>query len=318
MFKYILKRVIQVIPLLILITFIVFSLMYLAPYDAVDAIATPNMSPEALELIKEKNGLNEPFIVQYFMWVKNILRGNFGNSILSQISISSELSYRIPNTMKLIIPSYTIAIILSVLLGLLAAAKKNKALDKIIDTLCSVGIATPAFWIAMIFIYYFGLRLNKLPITGMHTIGMEGDLGDFIKHLILPVSVLVLAIFPSITRYIRSTAISQLNETYVDVQKSLGASKLEIFIKHIGRNVLLPIITLIGQSLPSLVTGATVTESIFQWPGVGPYLVSASKQLDYPVIMAVLLLTALLTIIGNLLADVLYVVADPRIKLGGE
>ena len=176
----------------------------------------------------------------------------------------------------------------------------------------------PTFWFAMLLIYLLGYRLDLLPIIGMHTVGQEGSFVDFLQHFIMPYIVLVVAFFPDLTRYVRSSTLLQLDEDYVMVQKSFGATKKEIFLKHVSKNVLLPIVTQIGLALPMLVTGAIITESIFGWPGIGPYLMSATKALDFPVIMAVMLLSATLVILGNLLSDVLYTIVDPRISQGDK
>ncbi|MFW3577475.1 ABC transporter permease [Vagococcus fluvialis] len=318
MLKYIFKRVLQVIPMLLIVSFIVFSLIQLAPYDAIDSITTPNMSSETVELLRQKHGLDQPFLVQYMMWLKEILQGNFGYSLVSQQSIGQELLIRIPNTIKLILPAYLTALILSIVLGLVAGANKGKFVDKLIDGICSVGISMPTFWFAMLLIYLLGYKLDLLPIIGMHTVGQEDSFVDFLQHFIMPYLVLVVAFFPDLTRYVRSSTLLQLSEDYVMVQKSFGATKREIFFKHVSKNVLLPIVTQLGLALPMLVTGAIITESIFGWPGIGPYLMSATKALDFPVIMAVMLLSATLVILGNLLSDVLYTVVDPRISQGDK
>ncbi|MDR2278428.1 ABC transporter permease [Vagococcus fluvialis] len=318
MLKYIFKRVLQVIPMLLIVSFIVFSLIQLAPYDAIDSITTPNMSSETVELLRQKHGLDQPFLVQYMMWLKEILQGNFGYSLVSQQSIGQELLIRIPNTIKLILPAYLTALILSIALGLVAGANKGKFVDKLIDGICSVGISMPTFWFAMLLIYLLGYKLDLLPIIGMHTVGQEDSFVDFLQHFIMPYLVLVVAFFPDLTRYVRSSTLLQLSEDYVMVQKSFGATKREIFFKHVSKNVLLPIVTQLGLALPMLVTGAIITESIFGWPGIGPYLMSATKALDFPVIMAVMLLSATLVILGNLLSDVLYTVVDPRISQGDK
>jgi peptide/nickel transport system permease protein len=290
----------------------------LAPYDAIDSITTPNMSSETVELLRQKHGLDQPFLVQYMMWLKEILQGNFGYSLVSQQSIGQELLIRIPNTIKLILPAYLTALILSIALGLVAGANKGKFVDKLIDGICSVGISMPTFWFAMLLIYLLGYKLDLLPIIGMHTVGQEDSFVDFLQHFIMPYLVLVVAFFPDLTRYVRSSTLLQLSEDYVMVQKSFGATKREIFFKHVSKNVLLPIVTQLGLALPMLVTGAIITESIFGWPGIGPYLMSATKALDFPVIMAVMLLSATLVILGNLLSDVLYTVVDPRISQGDK
>lgn len=318
MLKYILKRVLQVIPLLLIVSFIVFSLIHVAPYDAIDSITTPNMSKEAVEILRQKHGLDKPFLVQYVMWLKQILSGDFGYSLVNQQSIGQELLIRIPNTIKLVLPAYITALIIAIILGLVAGANKDRFIDKLIDSICSIGISMPTFWFAMLLIYLLGYKLDMLPIIGMHTVGQEGSFVDFMQHFIMPYIVLTVAFFPDLTRYVRSSTFLQLSEDYVMVQQSFGASKKEIFFKHVSKNVLLPIVTQIGLALPMLVTGAIITESVFGWPGIGPYLMSATKALDFPVIMAVMLLSATLVILGNLLSDILYTIVDPRISQGDK
>lgn len=314
MLKYILKRVAQAIPLLIIISIICFTLMKMAPYDAVDAITTPNMSAQTVALIKAKYGLDKPAYVQYFYWAKGILHGQFGYSIVTHQSITESLVSRIPATIKLVLPAYIIALILSIILGLIAGSQKDKWADKLIDGLSSIGIATPSFWLAMMLIFIFGYRLKLFPILGMHTIGQEGSMADLFKHFVMPCAVLVVGFMPELTRYVRSSTIGQLSEDYVMVQEAYGAVKSQVLFKHVLKNVLLPIVTIAGMSLPMLVTGAFVTETVFGWPGVGPYYVKAIQGFDYPVVMAILLLSSGLVIVGNLLSDILYCVIDPRIK----
>ncbi|MER0122857.1 ABC transporter permease [Streptococcus sp. ZJ93] len=318
MVRYILKRIAQAIPLLLLISFIVFSLIQLAPFDVIDSLTTPNMTPEQIELLKEKNGLNQPFLVQYGIWLKNIVTGNFGNSLLTHHSIAADLAEKVPNTISLVLPAYVTALLFAIVLGLWSAANRGKWLDRAIDAFASLGIAMPTFWFAMILIYIFGYRLNLFPFIGMHTLGKEGDFGDFLAHFILPYLTLVMAFMPDLIRYIRASAIVEVDRDYVTVQEAFQASKREIFGKHIARNVLIPIVTQIGMALPMLVTGALITETIYAWPGVGPYLTAATRALDYPVIMAVMLFSASLVILGNLLSDILYSIVDPRITKGGE
>lgn len=318
MLFYIVKRLLQAIPLLLLISFIVFSLIQLAPFDVIDSLATPNMTPEQIALLKEQKGLDQPFLVQYMLWLKQILSGDFGHSLLTQHSISENLAQKIPNTISLVLPAYLTSLILAIILGLLAAANRGNWLDRLLDAFASLGIAVPTFWFAMLLIYFFGYRLKLFPFIGMHTLGKEGQLGDFLAHFILPYLTLVMAFMPELIRYIRNSAILEVDKDYVTVQEAFRANKREIFGKHIARNVLIPIVTQIGMALPMLVTGALITETVFAWPGVGPYLTSATKSLDYPVIMAVMLLSSTLVIVGNLLSDILYSLVDPRIVHGGE
>ena len=318
MIRYILKRILQAVPLLLVISFIVFTLIHLAPYDAIDAQITSNMSQEEINILREQSGLNKPFLIQYVDWLGQILSGNFGHSLVTHNSVGEEILAKIPNTISLVLPAYITALIIAIVLGLLAAANKGKWQDKFIDAVASLGIATPSFWIAMIFIYVLGYQFNLFPIIGMHTIGKEGDFGDFLSHFIMPYLTLTIVFFAELTRYVRSSALSQTNEEYVVVQQAFQATKTQIFTRHIIKNVLIPVITQVGMSLPMLVTGAIITETVFSWPGIGPYITQATRALDYPIIMAVMLLSATLVIVGNLISDILYSIVDPRIRRGGK
>ena len=294
MAKYIIKRILAAIPMVLIITVICFALMNLAPYDAIDAMTTPNMSPETVALIKAKYGYDQPVYIQYIRWLDGLINGNFGYSI--------------------VLPAYLLAYALAIVLGLIAGSHKNKWADKLIDGICAIGIALPTFWVSMLLIYFLGYKLNVLPIVGMHTIGQENSMIDYLRHFLMPFIALFLSFLPDATRYVRSSTITQYSEDYVMVQQAFGASKAEIMFKHVCKNVLLPIITKLGMALPMLVTGAIITETIFGWPGVGPYFVKAIQGMDYPIVMVILVLSSTLVILGNLLSDILYCLTDPRIK----
>ncbi len=311
--KYIAKRILNAIPLLLLITIICFTLISLAPYDAVDAMTTPKMSDELVMLIRQKYGYDKPLYIRYFRWLDGIVNGNFGYSIVNGTSIYNDLMARIPNTIRLVLPSYLTAYILAIILGLIAGANKNKLADRIIDGFSSVSLAIPTFWIALILIYIFGYKYRLLPILGMNTVGKSGA-EDYLRHFILPYAVLVFAFLPGNIRYVRSATITQFSEDYVMVQKAFGASRAEIMFSHVMKNVLLPVVTRLGMALPTLITGAVITESVFGWPGVGPYFVKAVQGMDYPIIMVMLVLSSTMVILGNLLSDILYCVVDPRIR----
>ncbi|MGM0237555.1 ABC transporter permease [Enterococcus sp. AZ103] len=316
MAKYIVKRLLYAIPLVLLVTILTFILIQLAPYDAVDSSVTPNMSAETIAMIRQQKGLDQPAIVQYFYWLKNIFHWDFGYSLVGHQSIGESLLQKIPNTIVLVLPSYVTALILACILGIFAGDRSDKFSGKLIEKLAGIGIATPTFWLAMLLIYFFGYHLNLLPIIGMRTIGVENDLLDFLKHFILPYITLVFAFTPELIRYIRSATMRQLEAEYVLVQRAFGASKKEILIKHVFKNIMTPIAIQIGIFFPTMITGAIITESIYSWPGVGNFFLTAAKALDYPIIMAIVLLSSVMVIIGNLVADVLVILIDPRIRGG--
>jgi peptide/nickel transport system permease protein len=313
MAKYIGKRILTAIPLLLFISILCFAMMNLAPYDAIDSMIKPGMTEEVIQLMREKYGYNQPAYIQYFQWIKGVFQGNLGYSIVTKQSIAVDLSTRLVNTIKLVLPSYLTAYVLSIVLGLVAGSHKNRLPDKIIDTFASIGIATPTFWFAMLLLYIFGYKLG-LPTIGMHTVGMEDSFVDFLRHFILPYIVLIIGYMPDLIRYVRSSTITQFSEDYVVVQMAYGASKTEIMFKHVLKNVLLPVITKLGMAMPMLITGAIITETVFSWPGIGPYFTTAVDGLDYPIVMIILLLSSTMVILGNLLSDILCCLTDPRIK----
>lgn len=313
MLRYSLKRLGQAVPLVLIVTIITFTLIQLAPYDAIDSITTPNMSKETIQLIRQQQGVDKPVVVQYFYWLKNIFQGDFGYSLVGHRDIAQDLLQKIPNTISLILPAYLAALVFAIYLGIYAGKNRERFSGRLIDRFCSIGIATPTFWVAMMFIYFFGYRLHLLPIAGMRTVGVADGL-DLFKHYLLPFSVLVLGFIPDLARYVRSATITQLKQEYVTTQKAFRASKHELLWKHVFRNVLIPVVIQIGFFFPMLITGAIITESIFSWPGVGNFFLTAAKSLDYPVIMAIVCLSSVMVILGNLLADLALMVIDPRVE----
>lgn len=314
MARYILKRILQAIPMLIFISIISFALIKLAPGDPVQSYVTPKMSPADIERVRHNLGLDKPLYIQYFMWLKNILKGDFGYSLVNYRPVLSEITARIPATLGLMGTSLFIAIILGIILGLVSAFYRNRFVDNFISVVSYIGISIPSFWFAMILIVIFSQKLHLLPSVGMHTIGEDSFL-DVVKHAIMPCAVLSLQNLAIITRYIRSNAITQMKEDYVRTAIGKGMSYKKVFSKHILKNTLLPIITIIGMSLPDLVAGAFITETIFGWPGMGRLGVTSIFSFDYPLIMAITMISALLLILGNLIADILYGIVDPRIKV---
>ena len=315
MLKYLIKRILQAVPLLLLITILCFALIDLAPYDAIDARITDKMTPAQIAQLKEEAGLNDPMPVQYLRWLGGLLKGDLGMSLINHTDIATDLKEKIPNTIKLVLPSYATAFLLAIGLGLVAGRYKNSWLDRIINSLASIGLAVPTFFVALLFIYFFGLKLDMFPIMGMHSLG-EDSFRDFLHHLVMPYVVLVIGFLPDLVRYVRSSTITQFEEDYVTVQKAFGSGSGTILVRHVAKNVLLPMITKLGMALPMLVTGAVITETVFAWPGIGVYFTTAIRNLDYPVVMAVLVLSGSLVILGNLISDSLCATIDPRIRAG--
>lgn len=313
MYRVIGRRALQSIPLLLFISIVCFTLIKWAPGDPVQTFVRPNMSPEDVERVRHSMGLDLPPYVQYFIWLKNICLGNFGYSLINHRPVLTQIVERLPATAGLMGASILLAILLAIPLGLIAAANRNRWVDKILNMVSYVGISIPGFWFAMLLIYIFAIKLHLLPSMGMRTVGVEST-WDMIKHGILPCIVLSYGMLSVYIRYVRSNTIGQLKEDYVQIQYAYGSTRWEVLRRHVLKNVLLPIITLLGMSLPDLITGAIVTETVFSWPGMGSYSVSAVFGFDYPVIMGITMLASVMLIVGNLLADILYSVVDPRIR----
>ena len=309
----IIKRLLNMIPMLFFITIISFILMHLAPGDPLQAYISPDMNVEDIERIRESLGLNDPIIVQYFKWLFNTIQGNLGYSMVNSKPVLNLILGRLGPTILLSGSALVISIIISIPVGLISGYKKNSIIDKVLNVVSYIGISIPSFWFAMMLIYVFSIKLNIFPSVGMRTIGVDTTL-DLINHLIFPVTVLSFYNLSVYIRYIRSSTIEQLKQDYVTTQYAYGASTKDILFKHVLKNTLLPVITIFGMSLPSIFTGAFITETIFGWPGMGQLGVNAIFGYDYPVVMGITLFSSAMLIIGNLIADILYAMVDPRIK----
>ncbi|WP_152396762.1 ABC transporter permease [Paenibacillus guangzhouensis] len=311
--KNILRRVLQSIPLLWFISLVSFALIKLAPGDPVKSFVTPNMSAEDVERIRHSLGLDQPVIMQYFIWLKNVLQGNFGYSLTNHRPVLELILERLPATIGLMGSALFLSLIIAIPLSIVAASRKNKLLDRGIGMISYIGISIPSFWFGIMLIYIFAVKLHWLPSMGMRTIGVD-SFWDIVKHGILPCAVLTFINVSMYSRYIRSQAISQLEEDYVQIQYAYGATKRSVLWRHVLKNVLLPIITILGMSFADLIAGAFITESVFSWPGMGSLGITAVFGLDYPVIMGITMFSSCMLVIGNLVADILYSVVDPRIK----
>lgn len=307
------KRIISIIPMLFFISIISFVLMKTAPGDPLQAYITPQMNPDDIERIRQNMGLDKPVILQYFKWLINALQGNLGYSMISHRPVIQVILERIPNTLIITLIALILSILVAIPVGLYAGYKKNSIVDNVLNIVSYIGISIPSFWFAMILIYIFSVKLGLLPSVGMRTAGVDTTM-DLLKHMIMPVIVLSYYNLCIFTRYIRSSTISQLREDYVLTQMAYGATTKEILFKHVLKNTLLPVITIFAMALPQLITGAFITETIFGWPGMGQLGINSVFGYDYPVVMGITMISSLMLILGNLLADILYQLIDPRIK----
>lgn len=311
--KYFLTRLALALPVILLVSVFSFALVFLAPGDAAAQYRTLEMTDEEYEQLKTELGYNDPVIVQYGRWMGKVLHGDFGVSTSSHTGVWPLIKAKLPATVGLMAASIVFSLLVSIPLGMLAGYFENSWFDRITNGLHYVAISIPSFWFAIMLIILFSLNLGWLPSSGMRTTGVH-TFWDLSRHAIMPVLVLSIGKISIYARYVRAATIQQLSEDYVLFAISKGASRVYILLRHVLKNCLLPVITLVGMNLGSLVSGAYIVETIFGWPGLGTTGMSAIYSRDYNMIMGTTMLSCLLLVGGNLLADLCYCLADPRIK----
>ena len=306
MLKYCLKKIGQLAIVMLLISFFSFAIIDLAPGD---------MTETERQLITEKLGLDKSMPEQYWGWLTEALQGNFGVSLSYNTPVAPMLLRRLPSTILLMGVSLLVSLALAIPLGLIAGYKKNTWADNLISSFAYFGMSIPSFYFGMLMIILFTATLHWLPSSGMHSVGVDTPL-DTLQHMIMPVLTMALGTMASKIRYVRANTIGQLSEEYVLASKAKGCTPAQILRKHVLKNTLLPIITILGMNMASLVCGSFIIESVFGWPGVGSFAMEAIGKRDYPVIMAYIMLSGFILVVGNFVADILYSFADPRIKRG--
>ncbi|MBS6610490.1 MULTISPECIES: ABC transporter permease [Peptoniphilus] len=305
MTKYILKRLLILIPTLLGVSFIVFLLLYLSPGDAALAVAGPDATKEAVDAIRESLGLNRPFIVQYGSYLKNLIfHFDLGTSYQSGKSVSEALLRVFPTTMKLAGGSLVIAIVFGITFGIIAALKKNTIVDSIITTVGMIGLAMPIFWSGLLLIIIFSTKLRVLPASGFSSI----------KHMILPWIALGFQSSAVIMRMTRSAMLDVLDKDYIRTSKAKGLKKSKIIFVHALKNAMIPVITTIGLQAGGLLGGSILTETIFSIPGIGRLMVESIKTRDYPTILGAIMLIAIVYSLISIVVDILYGFINPRIK----
>lgn len=314
--KYILKRILIAIPVLIGITIIDYAIMCLAG-SPLEMLQGPRVSEAAVEARKIAMGLDQPFYVQYFVWMGQLLHGNLGYSMKSYQSVSSMIGSHIGPTLLLMGVSLIISLFMAVPAGIYSAIHQYSKGDYAVVTASFLGSSVPGFFLSLLLIYLFTVRLGWLPSSGMTTLGAKGGGGaaDVAKHMVMPVIVLAFSMAGSNIRYIRSAMLEILQQDYLRTARAKGIGHFRVINKHALRNALVPIITVIGMEIPVLFGGAVIIEQIFSWPGLGLMTMSAISNRDYPVIMGVCLLSAIVVLIANLVTDILYALVDPTIQL---
>lgn len=303
MARYLLKRVLQIIPVLLILTFIIFCLVYVAG-DPVALMLPPEAGEEAKEALREALGLNKPFLEQFFIYLGNLLRGNFGVSYQYNQDALSLVLERMPYSLQLASVSLLASVVIGVVLGIAAAQFRNTPFDLLVNGFAALGQAMPGFWVAIMLILVFAVNLHVLPVFG----------ADSWKSLVLPAATLTLLTSAKIIPLIRSNMIEVMQQDYIRTARSKGLSRGKVIFKHAFKNTLVPVITIIAMQLPTLIGGALITETIFAWPGLGMLIYRGVANLDMTVVQAGVMAVAVITILANLISDVAYCLIDPTIK----
>jgi len=321
MFSYVLRRILGAIPLVFGVLTLTFFIIRLAPGDPASFFIQPGVSPKVAEQMREQYGLNDPLIVQYFKWLGNILQGDFGRSFSRHQPVFDVILDAVPITISLALIGITMQFIFGILLGVISAVKQGTKLDRTLTVSALFIYSMPEFWLSLMLIIFFSLKLGWFPASNLNSIGAD-SLGtvefilDRLHHLVLPIFVLSLGGIAGLARYVRGQMLEVIRQDYIRTARAKGLSEKVVIFKHALRNALLPVVTILGGSLPALFSGALFIEVIFAIPGMGRIAVEAVFARDYPLIIANTFISGTLIVLGNLLADVLYAVVDPRIKLG--
>lgn len=312
--KYIVKRILIAIPVLIGITIIDYAIMCMAG-SPLEMIQGPRVSEAAVEAKAIALGLDKPFYVQYFVWLGQLLQGNMGYSIKSSQAVSAMIGSHLGPTLLLMGTSLIVGLLIAIPAGIYSAVHQYSAGDYAAVTFSFFGSSIPSFFLALLLIFLFTVKLNWLPSGGMTTLGTDGGFADMVKHMIMPVIVLAISIAGRNIRYIRSAVLEILQQDYLRTARAKGIGRFLVINKHALRNALVPIVTVIGMEIPVLFGGAVIVEQVFSWPGLGLMTMSAITARDYPVIMGVCLLSAVVVLAANLITDILYALVDPTIQL---
>lgn len=316
---YIIRRVIVIIPTLIFISMVIFSLIHLAPGDPLYAMVGRHpIHPDTLEMIRREFGLDQPVYVQYVIWLSKVVRGDLGFSYVGNRPVTAMITEKIPATLELMLVAESIALVIAVTLGVIAAVKHHSLTDAVCSVGALIGYSAPNFWISLIAMMVFAGWLKVLPIGGMgshRTFNTPLDaLVDHLRHLVLPASILVIGWTAYLFRMVRSSMLDVLRQDYITTARAKGLKERVVIYKHALRNALLPVITYEGYSIGFLLSGAAVVETIFSWPGLGRFMVEIAGNRNYPVLMGLSMIIAVMVLTANLGADLAYAIVDPRIR----
>jgi len=321
--RYLIRRLAILIPTFIGITLVCFAVIHLAPGSPTDLQTqmNPDITPQAIEQLNAHYGLDKPLTTQYLLWMKNLAVLDFGTSISSDARpVWDKIKERLPITIYINISSMAIIFLTAIPLGVASALRRGSVTDRSITVFVFIGFSIPGFWLALICMDLFGVRLGWLPISGIHSaeyasLTLWGKVADTTRHLFLPVFISAFGSLAGMSRYMRSSMLEIIRQDYILTARAKGLSERTVIYKHAMRNALLPVITILGLSIPGLIGGSVIFESIFAIPGLGKLFYEAIMMRDYNMIMGSLTIGAVLTLAGNLIADICYSIADPRIRV---
>jgi peptide/nickel transport system permease protein len=313
--RYLLSRLIQSLILLWLVSLIGFLVLYLAPGGPLAMFAlVPGMSQADLARIAHQMGLDRPLPIQYLEWLGRLLVADWGHSYRDSQPVLSIIGSHLVATLELMVSSTLLAILLGTWVGVLGAIRRYSLFDYLATVGAMIGLSIPTFWFGLVMIYIFSVKLAWLPGGNMYTVG-DGSFLDYLHHLIAPCLVLTLVTVAIWSRYMRSAMLDVQGQDFIRTARAKGLPERVVLVRHALRNALLPMITIAGLQIPMILSGALVTETVFTWPGMGRLFLDSLNYRDYPVVMGVLMFSAIFVLVGNLLADIAYAVADPRIRL---
>ena len=323
MTTYIVRRIVQALPIMLLLSIFLFGVVRLMPGGPLaQAERNPNVSPEQLAALRIRLGLDQPLPVQYLKWLKAfVLEGDWGYSIKFRRPVADMIAERVPATLLLFGVGFVIMLIFAIPMGVYSAIKPYSFFDNLLTTFSFAGQSVPVYWLGLILIVIFYLNVQSpfgegpmFPSGGMYTVGKEGDTLDLIWHLALPIAAMTFSWIAWYSRFLRSSMRDTLNEDYIRTARAKGLSLRTVHFRHALRNALLPLVTLIALDLPTVFGGAVFIETIFAWPGMGRLFWDAARGRDYPILLAVMMIYAALTLLFNLIADIFYGFLDPRIR----
>jgi len=325
MVSYIIRRLFGLVPVFFGITIISFFVIHLAPGKPTDIQTSlnPKVSYEARLRLERLYGLDKPAYLQYLDWVKRFATLNFGSSYVDDRNVLDKIKERIPITLLINILSLILILCIGIPLGIISAVKRKSVLARLSTVFVFIGFSTPEFWLALLLMNLFGISLGLLPISGIKSLDFEyftltGKILDVARHLILPVAIAAFGSLAGISRYMRSSMIGTIRQDFIRTARAKGLSQSQVLYKHALKNAILPVITIMGLSIPGLIGGSVIFESIFAIPGMGRLFYDSVMARDYPTIMGILSIGAILTLLGNLLADIAYSYADPRMRMTGN